>query len=138
MDGSELLLHDWNIVKISNIDFIIDCTWGRNDIEFNFLASPDYFIYTHFPLNKSFQLLKNPININYFTSLPYYYSDHFKFENHLNKFLVPEYSYTDIDKNHFYKINSGFNRKYYSDYKNDAYKPSKNIPLKEIYENKEL
>ena len=67
----EKINHEWNAVKINDNYFLIDPTWGAGLIEenihikelddFYFLPNPKHLIYTHFPEDQKWQLLKNPI-----------------------------------------------------------------------------
>ena len=73
--------HSWNAVYINNEWRFIDCTWGsgfldmhgrfkRQFDEFWFLTDPEVFVYDHFPTHEIWQLLKEPIDIEEFNSLP--------------------------------------------------------------------
>jgi len=63
--------HEWNAVKINDNYFLIDPTWGAGLLEenihikelddFYFLPNPKHLIFTHFPEDPKWQLLKNPI-----------------------------------------------------------------------------
>lgn len=72
--------HAWNKVKINGNWYLIDCTWdagyvdGRNykanySTGYLFLK-PEFFIYQHFPDDKSQQLLSTPLSPASFSSLP--------------------------------------------------------------------
>jgi transglutaminase/protease-like cytokinesis protein 3 len=64
--------HDWNIVTIEGKEYLIDCTWDSGPYETAYLfANPKEFIYSHFPLNSSDQLLDPPVTAEAFTNLPY-------------------------------------------------------------------
>lgn len=64
--------HAWNAVNINGTWQLLDCTWGdlsSESKEFNlthrnfyFCAKPELFIFTHFPENKKWQMLSEPIN----------------------------------------------------------------------------
>lgn len=65
--------HAWNGVMINGNWYLIDATWGSGYIndnkkfvkrfeDFFFLTAPSKLIYTHFPVEKKWQLLKKTIN----------------------------------------------------------------------------
>lgn len=71
--------HAWNLVKIEGEYYFIDSTWdsgymnGKSSVQkyttdYLFIK-PEHFIYTHFPDNKTFQLLENPISNSEFLTL---------------------------------------------------------------------
>lgn len=71
--------HAWNLVKIEGEYYFIDSTWdsgymnGKSSVQkyatdYLFIK-PEHFIYTHFPENKTFQLLENPISNSEFLTL---------------------------------------------------------------------
>ena len=74
--------HAWNSVKIDGKWYLLDATWaaGNTDIQKGiyipqfkegfFLTPPEVFISTHFPDDKKWQLLKEPINAKAFSKLP--------------------------------------------------------------------
>ena len=73
--------HAWNAVKLNGHWHLLDTTWGagivdsntrkfvRKFSEFYFLSQPQQFIYSHFPLDASWQLLKSPISFSEFDNL---------------------------------------------------------------------
>ncbi|MDR1287149.1 MAG: CAP domain-containing protein [Treponema sp.] len=72
--------HAWNIVKINDACYLIDCTWDSGHLrgssyqadyttDYLFLK-PEYFVYTHFPDNPRQQLLENPFSASDFSRLP--------------------------------------------------------------------
>ena len=74
--------HAWNIVKINNLWYTIDCTWGSSaadmltqtqtrkyTTDWLFLNS-EYFKYTHFPTDSNFQLVSPKLSEVQFKSLP--------------------------------------------------------------------
>jgi transglutaminase/protease-like cytokinesis protein 3 len=75
--------HAWNIVKIEDKSYLIDCTWDSVDIEDDeddyikiyssewLFVKPEHFIHTHFPENPVHQLLKQPKSFSDFNRLPY-------------------------------------------------------------------
>ncbi|MGI0482120.1 transglutaminase domain-containing protein [Geminocystis sp. CENA526] len=64
--------HAWNAVKIDGDWYLIDTTWGSGTVnnnvfnaQFNpyyFATKPEEFIYSHFPENPQWQLLKTPFS----------------------------------------------------------------------------
>jgi len=74
--------HAWNAVKIDKTWYLVDCTWGSGNIgadkkfnrsytDFYFLTPPDHLIFSHFPDNSRWQLIKNQISKIDFSNLPY-------------------------------------------------------------------
>ena len=63
--------HEWNAVKYKDNYFLLDSTWGSGMEEgdshikelddFYFFCNPKFLIFSHFPEDKKWQLLKNPI-----------------------------------------------------------------------------
>ena len=63
--------HAWNVLEVDKKYFLIDSTWGAGSSmnnkftkefkEFYFCSNPEYFIFTHFPNESRWQLLKSPI-----------------------------------------------------------------------------
>lgn len=72
--------HAWNMVKIENNWYLVDCTWdsghmnGRTSVqEYNtewLFVQPEHMIYSHYPSRASHQLLKSPLTPQEFTLLP--------------------------------------------------------------------
>ena len=72
--------HAWNIVKLNDAWYIVDCTWDSSHMEgkiskqdYNtdwFLLKSEHSIYTHFPSNPKYQLLSQPISSKDFMDLP--------------------------------------------------------------------
>ena len=70
--------HEYNAVKLKNKWYLIDSTWGSGYAKnktfiryynpFYFCVSPDYLIYTHYPINENWQLLERPIKFKEFLS----------------------------------------------------------------------
>ncbi|WP_347373413.1 transglutaminase domain-containing protein [Aequorivita sp. Q41] len=58
--------HTWNAVKLNNKWFLLDITWaisngdGKNPDNFWFLTTPTDFMYSHYPKNSRWTLLKYP------------------------------------------------------------------------------
>ena len=93
--------HEWNAIKINNNYYLLDSTWGSGMEEgdshikelddFYFFCNPKYLIFSHFPENDKWQLLKNPITKDEFFNQVQLQSCFFK------------YHFTDISikKSHF-------------------------------------
>lgn len=72
--------HAWNIVKINDAWYLVDCTWDSGHMEgksskqdYNtdwLFLKPEHFIYTHFPDSKKNQLLESPLSEAEFSQLP--------------------------------------------------------------------
>ena len=72
--------HEYNIIKLNNKYYPIDCTWGSGNIngktfenkinEFYFLADPELLINTHFPANDKWQLTKKKYTLEEFLKWP--------------------------------------------------------------------
>ena len=73
--------HAWNAVKIDGQWRLLDCTWGGGHIneqnqyvrrydDHYFAALPSEFVYDHFPLEPSWQLLEKPISKAEYEQLP--------------------------------------------------------------------
>ena len=98
--------HVWNAIKINNEWYFIESTWGSGYIkgegyvqEFNpfyFCPNPSYFIKNHFPQDSKWQLLKKPISMKKYMSMPWYLS---KFFSSGLKNIFPEQSIFKIDTN---------------------------------------
>lgn len=102
--------HSWNAVKINGKWRLIDSTWGSGYVnefgnfvreydEFYFLTPPEYLIYTHFPEDKKWQLLPNPITKEQFEGLPFvkppFFKNGLKFVSH-KKALIQANSYLKV------------------------------------------
>ena len=93
--------HEWNAIKFNDNYFLIDSTWGSGEEEgdshikelddFYFFCNPKYLIFTHFPEDPKWQLLKNPLTKEDFFNQVQIQSCFFK------------YHFTDISvkKSHF-------------------------------------
>lgn len=69
--------HAWNIVKLNNKWYLIDCTWAgtmsmkKNEVEFfYFLTPPEQFIASHRPQDEKWSLLNQMISVDGFSALP--------------------------------------------------------------------
>jgi len=73
--------HSWNAVKIDGKWRLLDCAWGAGYVasdrkfvykfsEFYFLATPQQFIYTHFPFDPKLQFLDKPMSKQDFINCP--------------------------------------------------------------------
>ncbi|MCD6217070.1 hypothetical protein J7L05_04305 [bacterium] len=82
--------HSWNAVKIDGVFCLLDCTWGAGYIgdngeyvrrfeEHYFLTEPQELIFTHFPENPKWQLVKNPISKSKFLLLAYLKPSFFRY-----------------------------------------------------------
>ena len=109
--------HEWNAIKINDNYFLIDSTWGAGLLEenihikelddFYFLPNPKHLIYTHFPEDSKWQLLKNPITKE-------------EFINQINinsKFFTFHFTDINFKKSHF-EVNNIESIKIFYDVKN--------------------
>lgn len=72
--------HAWNIVKIQDYWYFIDCTWGSGALNQNsvqhiyntdwLFVKHDHFIYTHFPVDSNYQLIQKKISLDEFKKTP--------------------------------------------------------------------
>lgn len=68
--------HAWNIVKIQDYWYFIDCTWGSGALNQNsvqhiyntdwLFVKHDHFIYTHFPVDSNYQLIQKKVSLDEF------------------------------------------------------------------------
>jgi len=89
--------HAWNAVKINNKWQLVDVGWsngflddetGRwiNDFnDFFFFTKPEYFITSHYPKLKKWQLLEEAISLKSFYEKPIFYTNYFKSDLVLNE-----------------------------------------------------
>ncbi|HNR64102.1 MAG TPA: transglutaminase domain-containing protein [Thermotogota bacterium] len=81
--------HAWNAARIANTWQLVDCTWGAGFINgddryqqwyepFYFCPPPQQFIYSHFPNDPQWQLLRDPVTPKAFINLPQVWPDFFK------------------------------------------------------------
>lgn len=70
--STENYRHAWNAVKLNGKWVLVDTTWGASldpsQSDFYFDMKPEIAIYTHFPQNSRWQLLKNPKSLGEFNS----------------------------------------------------------------------
>lgn len=86
--------HSWNTVKVNGTWQLIDCNWAARRIvgkdtstenvhyeldEYYFLPAPQQLIFTHFPDDPIWQLIKKPISLEEFERLALIKSTFFKF-----------------------------------------------------------
>ncbi|XP_071494355.1 uncharacterized protein [Diadema antillarum] len=85
--------HTWNAVRIDGFWHFVDCNWGVSHIagsvtydpfrfeydEHYFLADPDVIIYSHFPNDPAWQLLKDALTLEQFNNQVLLKPDFFKF-----------------------------------------------------------
>ena len=98
--------HEYNIIKLDNKYYPIDCTWGSGNIqqkkfvkklnEFYFLANPELLINTHFPANDMWQLTKKKYTLQDFLSWPAVKENFYSYG--FNRFL-PEKGLIELDSN---------------------------------------
>lgn len=72
--------HAWNLVKIADAWYLVDCTWDSGHMEgkvskqdYNtdwLFLKPEHFIYTHFPEIARQQLLASPLSAAQFSAQP--------------------------------------------------------------------
>jgi hypothetical protein len=72
--------HAWNIVKIQDYWYIVDCTWGSGALNQNgvqhiyntdwLFVKSNHFIYTHFPADSNHQLTQQKISLKEFKKTP--------------------------------------------------------------------
>ena len=67
--------HTWNVVKLNGKWYLIDLTWavshgnGGSPDNFWYLTRPEDFIYSHYPENPKYTLLKEPISFSEFKNI---------------------------------------------------------------------
>ena len=72
--------HAWNIVKIKDEWYYIDCTWGSGALNQNkaqsgyntdwLFVKGNYFVYSHFPTDSNYQLTQKKISLEEFKKTP--------------------------------------------------------------------
>jgi transglutaminase/protease-like cytokinesis protein 3 len=81
--------HAWNAVRIEDRWFLMDATWGAGYVnerdeyiheydEYYFFPPAEELIYSHFPLDPKWQLMKNPVSRVQFEGYPLVKSAFFK------------------------------------------------------------
>lgn len=81
-DVTGKILHAWNAVLVEGRWQLLDITWSAGSINghgqfeknfnnFYFFTKPEYLIYSHYPDNANWQLLKRPIESWEFPKLPH-------------------------------------------------------------------
>lgn len=99
--------HAWNVLEVNKIYYIIDSTWGSGYAtddkytkklkEFYFCSNPEYFIFTHFPIESKWQLLKSPIKSEDFEKMikiRYNFFEYFKGLSDIYKLIITKNEYT--------------------------------------------
>jgi hypothetical protein len=80
LDDPQMTAHAWNAIKLDGEWHLVDATWGAGGIknkqfvkqfkDYYFLAPPDQFIFTHFPIDSKWQLLPDVRTENEFDAFP--------------------------------------------------------------------
>lgn len=87
-----ILGHAWNAVQIGHRWYLLDATWGvdqvtagetvevsgSSDFDFYFLADPKKLIFTHFPEDLKWQMLPQRITKATFDNLPFVYPSYYQ------------------------------------------------------------
>ncbi|EAS19457.1 conserved hypothetical protein [Flavobacteria bacterium BBFL7] len=100
--------HAWNVVKIDEKWFLVDATWAsKNEYskerdEFWFMTKPEHFVYSHFPENENWTLLKNGMTKEEFDLLPAITDGSF-FEDEI-KILIPHEKVIIVDTTRIIKV----------------------------------
>ena len=76
--------HEYNVIKLNDIWYPIDSTWGAGHIkdrqyvresnEFYFCCDPELLIRTHFPSDEKWMLTENKYSLDDFSNWPHIYS----------------------------------------------------------------
>lgn len=77
--------HAWNVVKINNKWQLIDITWASVSVNekfkhyynYYYFTNPKEFIFTHFPVQPKWQLLKSTITKDTFFKKPLFFTSYF-------------------------------------------------------------
>ncbi|WP_179008504.1 transglutaminase domain-containing protein [Winogradskyella forsetii] len=94
--------HAWNAVKIDGQWYLIDATWSTGNSIYNskffnfsdtyFMIDPEKLVLTHFPDDKQWQLLDQPISKTDYFNFPIFYSAYhtsgLKLENKTNGYIT--------------------------------------------------
>lgn len=76
-------IHAWNAVQINNKWYLLDATWAsgysnaavtnfkQEYDDYYFLTPPDKLVNDHFPLNRKWALISNPVTLEEFYNQPY-------------------------------------------------------------------
>ena len=98
--------HEYNIIKLDNNYYPIDCTWGSGNLdgnkftkninEFYFLADPELLINTHFPANDRWQLTKRKYTLQEFLKWPQINNNFYSYG--FNKYY-PEEGFIELNSN---------------------------------------
>ena len=98
--------HEYNIIKLENTYYPIDCTWGSGTLqgdkyvkklnEFYFLSDPELLINTHFPANDKWQLTKKKYTLEEFLKWPQIFENFYVYG--FNKYF-PEDGMIELESN---------------------------------------
>lgn len=79
--------HAWNAVQINGYWYLVDCTWDAGNVNGTsfqkdyttayLFVKPEHIIYTHVPMDPSWQLLDTPLKAEKLEKLPYYRGSYF-------------------------------------------------------------
>ena len=99
--------HAWNVLEVEKKDYLIDATWGAGSTknnkyekifkEFYFCSNPEYLIFTHYPKETKWQLLKSPIGPDEFENrikFSYIFFENFKGSSDLYNIITTKNEYT--------------------------------------------
>ena len=91
--------HSWNAVKLNNSWYLLDATLASGYFDVNaykfvknyndgyFLANPELFIKSHFPLDARWMLLEEAVSADVFTNGPIIYGNTLKHSAHIPKYV---------------------------------------------------
>ena len=100
--------HAWNAVKIDGKWFLIDTTWASKNEhnserdDFWFMTNPESFVYSHYPEEEKWTLLKIGLTKEEFDQLPTI-TDRSFFEDEI-RIIVPNKKIIDVEKDRIIEI----------------------------------